>query len=83
VEPETYAEPAYCPTPGCPGKQFFPFQEVQKNVRDSQYEVVKARRYKCLRCGRTFRVYPLGVSAAQVSQRLKGMAVMLYLLGLG
>jgi transposase-like protein len=82
VEPETYAEPAYCPTPGCPGKQFFPFQEVQKNVRDSQYEVVKARRYKCLRCGRTFQVYPQGVSAAQVSQRLKGMAVMLYLLGL-
>ncbi len=82
VDPDTYIEPEHCPHPGCPGKHFFPMQEVQKNVRDSQYETVKARRYKCLRCGHTFRVYPQGVSAAQVSQRLKGMAVMLYLLGL-
>ena len=82
VDPETYAEPEHCPHLGCPGKYFFPFQEVGKNVRDSQYETVKARRYKCLWCGHTFRVYPQGVSAAQVSQRLKGMAVMLYLLGL-
>jgi len=82
VDPETYAEPEHCANPGCPGKQFFPFQEVRKDVRDSQYASVRARRYKCLRCGCTFRVYPQGVSAAQVSQRLKGMAVMLYLLGL-
>ncbi len=82
VDPDTYIEPEHCPHPGCPGKHFFPMQEVQKNVRDSQYETVKARRYKCLRCRHTFRVYPQGVSAAQVSQRLKGMAVMLYLLGL-
>jgi transposase-like protein len=41
-----------------------------------------AQRYKCLRCGRTFRVYPEGVTRAQTSKRVKGLAVMLYLLGL-
>jgi transposase-like protein len=39
-------------------------------------------RYQCLRCKRTFRVYPEGASRAQTSQRVKGLAVMLYLLGL-
>jgi hypothetical protein len=33
-------------------------------------------------CGRTFRVYPQGTTPAQTSQRVKGLAVMLYLLGL-
>jgi transposase-like protein len=41
-----------------------------------------ARRYGCRRCGRTFRVYPLGVNQDQTSKRLKGLAVLLYLLGL-
>jgi len=39
-------------------------------------------RYRCLTCGRTFRVYPKGVSNAQVSDRVKGLTIMLYLLGL-
>ena len=39
-------------------------------------------RYQCLRCKRTFRVYPEGTNRAQTSQRVKGLAVMLYLLGL-
>jgi transposase-like protein len=82
VEPEQFEEPKRCRDPKCGGKQFLPWQAVKKNVRDSEYEEVTARRYKCLRCGRTFRVYPQGVQAGQVSQRVKGMAVMLYLLGL-
>ncbi len=41
-----------------------------------------AQRYECLRCKRTFRVYPRGVSRAQTSQRVKGLGVLLYLLGL-
>jgi len=46
------------------------------------YEAVTARRYRCLRCKRTFRVYPQGITHDQTSQRVKGLAVMLYLLGL-
>jgi transposase-like protein len=82
VEPDQYENPKTCCTPGCRGKRFLIIQEVEKKLRDSKYDEVKARRYKCLSCGHTFRVYPRGVSSAQVSQRVKGMAVMLYLLGL-
>jgi Transposase IS66 family len=35
-----------------------------------------------VRCGRTFRVYPQGVSHDQTSARLKGVAVMFYVLGM-
>ena len=55
---------------------------VTKAVRDTVYEQVTARRYQCRRCRRTFRVYPSGVSQAPTSQRVKGLAVMLYVLGL-
>ena len=55
---------------------------VSKPVRDTVYQAVSAHRYECLRCRRTFRVYPQGVSQASTSQRVKGLAVMLYLLGL-
>lgn len=82
VDPEQFEEPKRCRDVKCKGKHFLPWQAVPKKVRDSEYEAVTARRYKCLRCGRTFRVYPQGVQNGQVSQRVKGMAVMLYLLGL-
>lgn len=77
-----YEEPTRCPREGCPGKYFQPRQEVNKALRDSVHHQVRVIRYACLRCGHTFRVYPQGVSHAHVSQRLKGVAVMLYLLGL-
>ncbi len=82
VDPEQFEEPDHCVDPKCKGRPFLPWQEVRKNVRDSEYEEVIARRYKCLRCGRTFRVYPQGVQAGQISQRVKGMGAMLYVLGL-
>ena len=55
---------------------------MPKPLRDTQYSEVRARRYRCLSCGCTFRVYPAGVSREQFSQRVKGLAVALYLLGL-
>jgi transposase-like protein len=82
VKPEQYLEPEQCVNPKCKGKYFRWRQEVPKNVRDTQYEQVLARRYECLRCHRTFRVYPQGVLAGQFSQRVKGIGVMLYVLGL-
>jgi len=51
-------------------------------VKDTEYEAVFAQRYECLRCKRTFRLYPPGVTRAQTSQRVKGLSVMLYVLGL-
>ena len=82
VDPEQIPHPEQCPRPHCGGKHFKLHQEVNKSVRDSTYTQVRALRYTCLKCQHTFRVYPQGVQAGQVSQRLKGMAVMLYMLGL-
>ncbi len=57
-------------------------RRVAKSLRDTVYHEVQVHRYQCLRCKRTFRVYPEGTTRAQTSQRVKGLAVMLYLLGL-
>jgi hypothetical protein len=62
--------------------RFIPRQEVSKNVVDTQHQVVTAWRYECRTCGCTFRVYSEGVSAKQISQRVNGIAVMLYIFGL-
>jgi hypothetical protein len=62
--------------------RFIPRQEVSKKIVDAQHAEVKAWRYECTKCGSTFRVYPKGVSHKQISQRVNGMAVMLYILGL-
>ena len=82
VQPEVYPAVAGCPHPGC-GSQHVQFrQAVRKPLRDTQLHEVIAHRYQCPRCGHTFRVYPVGVSHDQSSDRLKGMAVLLYVLGL-
>lgn len=82
VDPMEFKRADVCPYEGCQGRYLRLRQKVDKSLRDTQYQEVKAYRYECLRCGRTFRVYPAGVSRAQSSQRLHGLAVMLYLLGL-
>ena len=81
VDVETYEKPEECPY-GCGGREFWLRQEVQKAVRDSSHNEVMARRYACLHCRRTFRVYPQGINHRQFSQRAIGLAVMLYVLGL-
>jgi hypothetical protein len=81
VEPSEFEEPGVCPNAKCGGKRFHLRQEVRKPVRDTVYSEVTARRYECLRCGQTFRVYPLGISDDQTSRRLKGLAVLFYIMG--
>jgi len=80
VEPDEIAVPTRCPY--CGGKHFRSHQEVDKPLRDTKHQQVPARRYRCMTCRHTWRAYPQGVTRAQVSQRVKGLAVMLYLLGL-
>ncbi len=82
VIPTELQPPSLCPYEGCGGRHFRFHQAVEKPLRDTRYPEVGAHRYKCLRCGRTFRVYPKGVTRAYVSLRVKGLAVLLYLLGL-
>ena len=82
VEPTNMNEPSVCPYKDCQGRHFTHHQQVDKAVKDTRYASVSAERYECLRCKRTFRVYPKGVTRDQTSQRVKGLGVLLYLLGL-
>ena len=82
VNPEAIAVPSNCPYAGCGGRKLHVRQQVSKSLRDTVYQEVQVPRYQCLRCKRTFRVYPEGTTRAQTSQRVKGLAVLLYLLGL-
>jgi len=81
VHPDEYQVPHTCPY-GCGGRHFVLHQCWPKAVADPDYHEVIVRRYKCLRCGRSFRVHPTGISADHRSQRLRGIGVMLYVLGL-
>ena len=82
VNPSKRPVPTTCTFSDCSGKRFRFHQPVAKSLRDTIHQQVEAHRYQCLKCGRTFRVYPEGVTSAQTSQRVKGLAVLLYLLGL-
>src|SRR5947209_2280342 len=82
VNPQAISVPTQWAYAGCGGRTFHLRQEVAKPLRDTVYHEVQVHRYECLRCKRTFRVYPEGTTHAQTSQRVKGLAVMLYLLGL-
>jgi transposase-like protein len=82
VEPKEINEPTACSYADCGSKRVQMHQEVLKALRDTMHKKVEVHRYRCLECGRTFRVYPLGVSKAHTSDRVKGLAVMLYVLGL-
>ncbi|MDQ2651861.1 MAG: hypothetical protein M3Z20_02355 [Chloroflexota bacterium] len=82
VQPEVYPAVETCPYGGCGGGHFQHWQSVAKPLRDTHLVEVVAHRYRCVRCGRTFRLYPRGVSHDQTSARLKGVAVMFYVLGM-
>ena len=82
VEPKEISEPTACVHAGCGSKRVQMHQTVEKALRDTMHRQVEVHRYRCLECGRTFRVYPKGVSKTQTSDRVRGLAVMLYLLGL-
>jgi len=82
VEPNEFEYPKKCPRKGCPGMRFIPRQEVSKKIVDAQHPAVTAWRCECKKCGHVFRVYPKGVSQKQISKRVNGMAVMMYILGL-
>jgi transposase-like protein len=84
IQPDKYVLPETCPY-GCGGDSFGPHgvKGHKKAVRDIGYDEVVSYRYECLRCGQTFRVYPVGVSkGAQQSERLRAMTVLAYVLGM-
>ena len=87
VDPTQIREPTRCPRRqgkrSCPGRHFKLHQVIcRKPLRDTQYAQVVCQRYVCLTCAHAFRVYPRGVSNAHQSDTLKGLSVLLYILGL-
>jgi transposase-like protein len=84
VEPEVCPKQEKCPYEDCEGRYFKPHgvKGEIKTVRDFSYETVSSQRRKCMKCKRTFRVYPAGVSGSQQSDRLKAASVLLYVLGI-
>jgi hypothetical protein len=82
VEASEFEHPKRCARKGSCGMRLIPRQEVRKKIIDAQYTEVTVWKYECIECEHVFRVYPKGVSLKQISKRVNGMAVMLYLLGL-
>ena len=58
VKPDEYRMPESCPYEGCEGRHYKPHTQKgeDKPTRDLKVERVKAQRWRCLRCKRTFRV---------------------------
>jgi len=81
IRESEYEVPQECPH-GCGGHYYALHQQCWKAVSDPEHEEVTVKRYRCVQCGRSFRVYPQGVSHRPRSQRLRGIGVMLYVLGL-
>ncbi|TAK35326.1 MAG: hypothetical protein EPO21_06385 [Chloroflexota bacterium] len=84
VNPGVYYEPEVCPAAGCGARRFKSHQQQgrPKRLLDLQEDSVIARRLRCVRCGRSFRVYPQGVSRSRQSCALKTLSITLYILGL-
>ncbi len=89
LEPNAIQPPTRCPLKHpktkrrCTGTHFKWHQvHCRKPVRDLRHTHVIAQRYRCLKCRRTFRVYPPGVSQDQLTASLKALSVLLYMLGL-
>lgn len=66
----------------CPGEIFQRWGKVNKPVRDNQHRRVEVYRYRCCRCGRTFRHYPQGVDQADQTQRLRKLLALCWVMGL-
>ena len=89
LEPNAIQPPTRCPLKypktrrRCTGTRFKMHQaHCRKPVRDLRHTQVIAQRYRCLKCQRTFRVYPEGVSQDQLAASLKALSVLLYMLGI-
>lgn len=80
VKPQPESRPNACRW--CESPLLQRHQAVPKAVIDTQVRETQAVRYRCTACGRTFRHYSQGVSHYRQSQRVQGLAVLLWTLGL-
>ena len=80
VEPAAYQSwPEQCPR--CGNATFHSHGFVSKPIRDTRLDQVRPRRIQCTACGHTLRVYPQGVTRRDQSERLRGLSIFLWLVG--
>lgn len=82
LEPALVRRPSVCPRCGCQAEHLKRHQQVLKPVQDTENNTVPTNRYRCPKCGSTFRAYPQGVGRDALSHRIKDVAVLLHLMGL-
>lgn len=80
VKRKVEERPKECPY--CAGGTFQRWGWVKKPVRDTRMRNVNVYRYRCCRCGRTFRHYPEGTTQADQTKRLWVFAVICWTFGL-
>jgi len=80
VKPLPEARPTACSY--CQSPLLQRHQQVPKALIDTHVRQTQAVRYRCTACGRTFRHYAQGASRYRQSQRVIGLAVLLWTLGL-
>jgi transposase len=80
VKRKSETRPKQCPC--CQGETFQRWGSVHKRVRDTRCRKIQVYRYRCCRCGRTFRRYPEGVSRASQTKRLQVLAVLCWVFGM-
>ncbi len=83
VESTSPITPEECPY-GCGCQHFKKHgkESQREHIRDTEHKIVASQRWRCVKCNRTFRTYPPGISNSQQSDRLKAMSILLYVLGL-
>ena len=72
--------PNQCPY--CPGETFQRWGGAAKRVSDPRLGEVWVYRYRCCRCRRTFRHYPLGIDRARQTARMRALAAIGWILGM-
>ncbi len=80
VKRSTEERPKECPY--CAGETFQRWGQEKKPVKDMRCRKVRVYRYRCCRCGRTFRHYPDGTTRADQTERLRMFAVICWRMGL-
>ena len=80
VKRKSEKRPDKCPN--CQGETFQRWGKVRKPVKDPCHRTVEVYRYRCCHCHRTFRQHPPGVGRADQTERMKKLAVLMWVLGL-
>jgi transposase-like protein len=68
--------------PACGNKTWQSHGWPSKAIRDTREDQVLAHRIQCTACHTTVRIYPRGVTRRKQSERVRGLSIMLWLLGL-